>query len=179
MVTESNYRNGTPRRPDFSQFGGKTSFDIVSPFLESAPVDLDGMAKALGLEVFGVDTFQQDEAGRISRKFDDDQILYVIEINNRHSENRKRFTLAHEISHFLLHRDQIGDGITDSALYRSKLGDYIETEANRLAAQLLMPRLLVRTFFKSGIQSLSQLCGMFRVSDDAMRIRLKQLRLDA
>jgi Zn-dependent peptidase ImmA (M78 family) len=165
--------------PDFSQFGGKTSFDIINPFLEGAPVNLDGMAAALGLKVFDADTFHNDEAGRISRVFDNDQILYVIEINSRHSENRKRFTLAHEISHYLLHRDRIGNGITDDALYRSKLGEYIETEANRLAAQLLMPRVLVRSLFKSGIQSLVELCNKFQVSEAAMRIRLKQLRLDA
>jgi Zn-dependent peptidase ImmA (M78 family) len=178
MAIEPGDRNRQAGRSDFTQFGGKTSFDIVSPYLESAPVDLDSMAQALGLRVFDVDTFHQDEAGRISRIFDDDQILYVVEINSRHSENRKRFTLAHEISHYLLHRDKIGDGITDTALYRSKLGDYIETEANRLAAELLMPRLLVRTFFKSGIQSLSELCKMFKVSEEAMRIRLSQLRLN-
>ena len=123
------------------------------------------MATALGASVFEVDTFHQDEAGRIKRIFDEDQILYVIEINNRHSENRRRFTLAHEISHYLLHRNEIGDGITDDALYRSKLGDHIETEANRLAAQLLMPRLLVRTLFRSGMRSLSELCKMFKVSE--------------
>src|ERR1700722_18204196 len=148
VATKPSDRNG-PSGADFSQFGGKTSFDIVNPFLESAPVDLHGMATALGLDVFDVDTFHNDEAGRIKRIFDGDRILYVIEINNRHSENRMRFTLAHEISHYLLHRDQIGDGVTDDALYRSTLGAFIETEANRLAAQLLMPRMLVRIFFKS------------------------------
>ena len=178
MATEPNRANG-PSGTDFSQFGGETSFDIVSPFLESAPVNLDGVAEALGLLIFEVDTFQHDESGRIKRIFDSDKILYVIEINNHHSENRRRFTLAHEISHYLLHRDKIGDGVTDDTLYRSRLGDIIETEANRLAAQLLMPRMLVRTLFRSGMRSLSDLCKMFKVSEAAMRIRLKQLRLDA
>jgi len=179
METEPNDRDELRVRQDASQYGGKTSFDKIGPFLESAPVNLCGMADALGLRVFEVDTFQKDEAGRIKRIFDDDEILYVIEINDRHSENRKRFTLAHEISHYLLHRDQIGDGITDDALYRSTLSDHIETEANRLAAQLLMPRLLVRTVFKSGVRALADLCKLFKVSDAAMRIRLTQLRLNA
>jgi Zn-dependent peptidase ImmA (M78 family) len=160
-------------------FNGKTSFDVVRPFLESAPVHLDGIANALGLVVVDVDTFERDESGRISRIYEDNRIDYVIEINSHHSKNRRRFTLAHEISHYLLHRDEIGDGITDDMAYRSRLGDHIETEANRLAAELLMPRMLVRTFFRSGIQSLDQLCQMFKVSEAAMRIRLKQLRLDA
>lgn len=150
----------------------KTSFDVVRPYLESAPVDLEGIAVALGLLVFDVDTFQHDESGRIRRMFEGDRTEYMIEINSHHSENRRRFTLAHEISHYLLHRDKIGDGVTDDMLYRSRLGDYIETEANRLAAELLMPRMVVKTFFRSGIQSLSKLCEMFKVSEAAMRIRL-------
>ena len=104
---------------------------------------------------------------------------YSIEVNGAHSHARQRFTLAHEIAHYLLHRDQIGDGITDDALYRSGLGDYIETEANRLAAELTMPAKLVRTYWRAGIRNLAQLCKNFEVSEAALRIRLKQLRLDA
>jgi len=177
MATEPT--NGDGPAGSVLHFNTKTSFDVVRPFLGSAPVDLDGMAVALGLLVFDVDTFQHDESGRIRRIFEGDRIDYVIEINSHHSENRRRFTLAHEISHYLLHRDKIGDGLTDDMLYRSRLGDFIETEANRLAAELLMPRMLVKTLFRSGIQSLSQLCEMFKVSEAAMRIRLKQLHLDA
>jgi IrrE N-terminal-like domain len=177
MATEPTSGDGPART--VPQFRAKTSFDVVKPFLESAPVDLDGMAVALSLLVFDVGTFHHDESGRIRRIFEGDRIDYVIEINSQHSENRRRFTLAHEISHYLLHRDQIGDGVTDDMLYRSRLGDHIETEANRLAAELLMPRMLVKTLFRSGIRSLTQLCEMFKVSDAAMRIRLKQLRLDA
>ena len=78
-----------------------------------------------------------------------------------------------------MHRVQIGDGITDDALYRSGLADYIETEANKMAAELIMPTQLVRTFWRAGIRSLAQLCTAFEVSEAALRIRLKQPRLDA
>ena len=99
-MVEPNGNSGSAAQ-DSSQLGGKTSFDIMNSFLEGAPANLDGMATALGLRVFDVDTFHYDEAGRIGRVFDSDQISYVIDINNRHSENRKRFALAHEISHYM------------------------------------------------------------------------------
>ena len=36
-------------------------------------------------------------------------------------KTRQRFTIAHKIAHFILHREAIGDGIVDDALYRSGL----------------------------------------------------------
>ena len=49
------------------------------------------------------------------------------------------YTKLYEIAHFLLHREQIGSGISDDVLYRSSLSDQREAEANRLAADMLMP----------------------------------------
>ena len=160
-----------------AEAGRQTSFDIISAFLASAPVNLEGMAEALGLTVDTNADLPDDASGRISR-MPANPLQYKIEVNHRHSSRRKRFTLAHEISHYLLHRDQIGDGVTDSAMYRSRLSDYIETEANRLAAELIMPANLLRPVWRAGFRSLVDLCNRFDVSEEALRIRLKQLRLD-
>lgn len=154
-----------------------TSFDIIRGFLDSAPVDLLKMASALGLRVDLHAHFPNNESGRIKR-IGAGHDLYEIEINGKHSDYRKRFTLAHEISHYILHREQIGDGITDDALYRSGLSHHIETEANKFAAELIMPAQLVRTLYRAGVRSLNQLGETLGVSEEALRIRLKQLRLD-
>lgn len=50
----------------------------------------------------------------------------------------KRFTIAHEIAHLLLHRPILREGVTDDVLYRSPhLGGTQETEANKMAADIL------------------------------------------
>jgi Zn-dependent peptidase ImmA (M78 family) len=85
--------------------------------------------------------------------------------------------LAHEIAHYLLHRNLIGDGIEDTALYRSRLSDTVEVEANRQAASMLMPAPLVRRVYNAGLRWLQGLSSAFQVSEEAMRIRLQQLRL--
>jgi len=59
---------------------------------------------------------------------------------------RRRFTLAHEIGHFCLHRAKSQNGFSDSMHTMSRTESYwnpIESEANNFAAQLLMPKPLV------------------------------------
>ena len=150
--------------------------EIAGRFLQEAPVDLLAMADALGLSVTMDAPLGPDISGRITRGGTSPS-GYHIEINGAHSPNRRRFTLAHEIAHYLLHRDLIGDGIEDDALYRSRLSNETEAEANRLAARILMPPDLVMKLFRAGLKSLAGLSAAFHVSEEAMRIRLKQLRL--
>ncbi len=149
---------------------------VAAPFLREAPVDLLAMARALGLTVQMDARMSADLSGRIRRGGDGPAGTHI-EVNGAHSFNRRRFTLAHEIAHFLLHRDLIGDGIDDTALYRSRLSDQTEVEANQLAAQILMPAALVRDIYRAGARSVAGLSAMFQVSEEAMRIRLGQLRL--
>lgn len=154
----------------------RTPLEIAGEFLNEAPVDVLGMARALGLSVDMQAPLAPEISGRITL-VNADPPTYRIEVNRSHSEKRKRFTLAHEIAHYLLHRDLIGDGIEDNALYRSRLSNEIEAQANRLAARILMPPELVRKIYRAGVKSLSGLCAAFEVSEDAMRIRLEQLGL--
>ena len=148
--------------------------EIVRQFLGSAPVDLKGMAEALGLEVEHLGLFDEPEvAGKIER----DRSGYRITINALDPARRQRFTLAHEIGHYILHRDLIGDGITDSGLYRSRLSSTIERQANRYAANLLMPADLVRAAWQAGRGDPFELSEEFNVSEAAAQIRLTELGL--
>jgi len=102
---------------------------------------------------------------------------YLIKVNKNDSARRQRFTVAHELAHYLLHRDQIGDGIEDDVLYRSTLTDTREAQANRLAADLLMPDVLVSEWIdKAKSLKVEDVVGFlsdkFNVSPAAMKIRL-------
>lgn len=149
---------------------------------EAPPVNVEKLARDLGLIVFHVSNLGPDIAGKIMR--DARRMApagYAIYVNGNDNPRRQRFTIAHEIAHYVLHRDLIGDGITDSAtdgaLYRSSLGDDYERQANRLAADVLMPAQLVRAYYRGGVVSYAQLAEAFDVSIDAIRIRLQELRL--
>lgn len=146
---------------------------IIAEFQKTAPVQVVPIAKKLGLEIYTVNNWGDEISGMIvSDKARGGPSGYAIYINGRHALTRRRFTMAHEIAHFVLHRTLIGDGIQDDALYRSKLSSAVETEANRYAADILMPWKLINQEISSGHNSVEELATAFNVSKSSMSIRL-------
>ncbi len=102
---------------------------------------------------------------------------FEIRVNKYEMPERQRFTVAHEIAHYLLHREDIGSGVVDSIMYRSSLTSRKETEANRLAADIVMPaRVVGQELDRLGGQRTDEaveiLASMFQVSVPAMKVRL-------
>jgi hypothetical protein len=144
---------------------------IIRRHTATAPVNIVGLAVDLLLTVREEDLGA--DSGEIIRDIDRGGFSgYSIVVNATHPPVRKRFTAAHEVAHFLLHRDRITNRLRDDKMYRSSLGTTKEKEANDLAADLLMPRRLMGQFRTAGIREPKELAGRFRVSVEAMRIRL-------
>lgn len=154
----------------------ENEFNVVNRHIQRAPVKISAIAQELGVNVLAATL----PAG-ISGELRPENHSYLIRVNRHDSKGRQRFTVAHEIAHFLLHKNQIGSGITDDVLYRSKLNDAREAEANRLAAEIIMPKEILTTAFRSSILELenkiSELADQFQVSKAAVRIRLGNLYL--
>lgn len=149
--------------------------EIVSKFLEELPVKVATLARALGLEVKSA-TLRPRISGQLQRS-ETSSSGFRIRVNRHEAPARQRFTIAHEIAHYLLHRNDIGEGIEDTILYRSTLSNPQEAEANRLAANILMPQKLIRNELKQFGAPVSQqvakaLAIKFDVSEAAMNIRL-------
>jgi Zn-dependent peptidase ImmA (M78 family) len=101
---------------------------------------------------------------------------YYIAVNAPEPYRRRRFTIAHECAHYLLHRDKIGDTLSDDAMYRSdNVTTQEEFQANNLAAELLMPRKLMSEAIRRGFDSISDLARKFDVSEPAMKVRMRYL----
>ena len=144
---------------------------VIRKFTRKAPVDIVGLSRALGVEVRQGNL--GDNSGMIFRDLARGGFSgYSILVNSTDSRVRKRFTLAHELSHFLRHRNRIINRLVDDRMYRSSLGDTREAEANQLAADLLMPRRLIGQFRQSGLTNVKELASRFEVSVEAMEIRL-------
>jgi len=146
---------------------------IIAGFQKSAPVQVIPIASQLGLKVYNVNNWDDEISGMIVRdEKRGGSSGFAIYVNGKHPEVRRRFTMAHEIAHFVLHRSLIGDGVQDDALYRSKLSSAIEAEANRYAADILMPWSLLNEQISNGNNSVEALARAFNVSKSSMSIRL-------
>lgn len=144
---------------------------VVAKFQNQVPVDLVAIAAALGVPVVHT-PLGREIAGQITRDpRKGGRSGFVIHINSSEHPNRQRFTLAHEIAHFILHRDLIESGLIDDTMYRSDLGDRYESQANRLAADILMPVRQVRKYLNTGM-AVEALAQLFKVSAAAMKIRV-------
>jgi len=108
--------------------------------IDEPPVPVDEIAEHLGAEI-RYSPFDGELAGMLVRG---DEGEIVIGVNSLHHINRQRFTIAHECGHLLLHK---GKDVHIDKTFRvnrrdelsSKAVDPDEIEANRFAAELLMP----------------------------------------
>lgn len=144
------------------------------------PVDVYAIALAEGIVVMD-DDLQDNISGVLFAESDP----VIIGVNRRHHHNRKRFSIAHELGHFVQHRN-VSKLFIDVFLRdeRSSEGvDSQETEANAFAAALLMPKEAIFKYLHEyptdphdevGIR---RMAARFGVSTQAMIIRLTRLNL--
>lgn len=149
--------------------------EIIRRHTSTVPVRLSGLARDLGVDVKLV-TLEPGISGMI-RPSTSSRSGFEIRIDKHETPERQRFTLAHELGHYIHHRDRIGDGITDDVLYRSeRISNAEEVQANRFAANVLMPKALLQGYIGEYAtideKAVRELAEMFRVSIPAMEIRL-------
>lgn len=138
----------------------------------SIPVRPECLAKEMGLTVVGA-KLSEHLSGVLVPEIDGNRHLYMIVVNTQHPKERQRFSIAHELGHFCLHRD-----LQPAFLHHAKHRNRLEREADKFAAELLMPEHDVRiaaTIFRD----LDALVNLFAVSRLAMRRRLKELDIKA
>lgn len=151
-------------------------FGIIKDYMGKAPVDVEELVKTLGIDLHYA-YLDPDISGQIERVAED---KYRITVNAEDAKTRQRFTIAHELGHYLYHRPVIGDGVDDDRAYRStqagkyhnlNIGPREEAEANRFAAALLMPDTVIKSLREEKL-SPAQMAEKLGVSRQALEIRL-------
>ncbi|MFJ4361657.1 ImmA/IrrE family metallo-endopeptidase [Streptomyces massasporeus] len=152
--------------------------------IDDAPIDPRLIAEKLGVLVVPQD-MPDDVSGMLMRRGDEQ----VIGVNQKHHENRQRFTMAHELGHLKLHRGRPLILDTDTRVnfrdtVSSMATDREEMEANRFAAALLAPEAMVRRAardaeFRTAKQLVHLMAGRFGMSEMAMNYRLINLGIIA
>lgn len=162
---------------------------IISQYAGVFPVPVGTIAQALGIKVYTTLDLPPNTSGSIVKEDNDQFTIYVKE---GQSPRRQRFTIAHEIGHFVQHSDELAEGeemvspVTKKAVVAMHRPDDSksmsedvkgrEQEADQFAADLLMPK---EEFEKIWIASntLQEVADYFGVSQMAANVRALLLNL--
>ena len=152
--------------------------DKAQDNLVGAPVDLADFADSIGVDV-KYSELPRDVYGMIKPIGEQS---YGIKVRSADPPRRRRFTLAHELAHYLLHidprneKDKKANSIREDVFLRDKnlAGSGAEWDANALAAHILMPipKIVEAIETAEAPLTISLMAEMFDVSELAMKVRL-------
>lgn len=139
--------------------------------LKTIPLDVTGVAKKLGIRIKHV-SLKGDLSGIFYK--DEENNSWVMCINKNHHPNRQRYTIAHELGHFCLHR-HFKHVFEDKIFFRGGKSSKVEWQANDFASAILMPEREFRNTVEEDTRKIDEVAKKFRVSTLALRIRAKNL----
>ncbi len=131
------------------------------------PISPEEFAKKLGLKI-DLSNDMDTKSGCLDAEH------RIIHVNATDSEERQRFTIAHELGHFCLgHGSSLRD--TTKANWYAVNPEH-EKEANQFAADLLMPAIAIKAMVeRKNVKDPVILREAFGVSSQALYYRLKNL----
>lgn len=158
------------------------AYSLISEYT-APPIPIKDVIKGLGIKLLPYD-MDDGVSGILMIEKDNSTIGY----SKSEGAERQRFTMAHELGHYMLHRH--GDLFIDKefkTMYRPSSStpstEWQEWEANEFAACVLMPEHLVKAEMEEiqmdydDNQWISKLAKKFKVSPSAMSIRVARLGL--
>jgi Zn-dependent peptidase ImmA (M78 family) len=155
--------------------------DILKKYrIKKPPIPVEKIAETLGARV-RYSPYDGELAGMLVRG----NGQTVIGVNSLHHMNRQRFTIAHECGHLLFHKGEVHIDRAFRVNRRDEVSslavDPDEIEANRFAAELLMPfdmitaDLLERGIDAENEQELKELARKYQVSVQAITHRITNI----
>lgn len=171
----------TPVRPRYARIEQLADSLLKEAGVTAPPVPIETIVKTRGITIRLLDL--KEVSGLVVR----DGNVTVIGVNRKDALTRKRFTIAHECAHALLHD---GKEIHYDSGYRvdfrsgeSSLGVNVEEmEANFFAACILIPRrfleadpLMSELDVEDAAPTIKALAARYKVSTHAMSIRVGSL----
>ena len=134
------------------------------------PLDVAQLAQELGL-VVRYEVLEDQISGKLANE--DGQ--WIVTVNSLHHPHRQRFTIAHELAHFMLHTES-QHCFEDTSFFRGKNSvEPIEKDANAYAAKLLMPKKAFDEYVQKCSNIVGNVAQHFQVSSLAVRYRAKDL----
>lgn len=142
--------------------------------MDTPPIDVEKIAKLLGFEIVYHDF--PDKFSGVTKIIEGQKF---IGINKKHHKVRQRFSIAHEIGHFLNgHDNYISEGamVEPEMKYKDPRFQQ-EKEADEFAAELLMPEFMLKIDILEKRLKAEDLAEKYQVSEQAMWVQLISLHL--
>ena len=140
------------------------------------PVDPIAISHRMGIGVLLDDDLPSEVPGVLRKEagFRDPEIL----LNPIDPRERRRFTCAHALGHYSRNVETRRDGtwefVEEREFLAARLGEAEEVYATEFAAELLMPRAVLREIDEDS-KSVAALANLFGVTADVMNFRLDQI----
>lgn len=168
----------------------QAAIDEITPCLDNSyPRNIIRTCEKLDISVMETTEFPHNISGLIYKK---DNGKYCILVNSKQTAGRKAFTIAHELGHYFMHRTKLETDkeivsgakgidldsrfITRQDITADSTQEYrrLETEANKFAAEILMPK---EIFLQKCMElnSIDDVAAYFGVSISAATIRADRL----
>ena len=136
-------------------------------------IDVEAIARHLGARV------RYDQLSQCEARIVGDQDAAIITIDRSVSLQRQRFSICHELGHWIYHRGQLLSCQADDIELPSADSNNLERAADRFASELLMPSYLFAPIAESlgppSMRVIQKLSEVFRTSKTATAIRLVEI----
>lgn len=136
--------------------------------ITEAPIPIEKVANLFSLDVIFYPKFPNSISGTLIK----DENLHAIGVNKNHPKTRQRFTIAHELGHYIMGHDE--NTILDDSF--DKNTDK-EREANKFASEILMPFNILKNDIETEKHDIPSLAKKYEVSEQVMSIRLLETSL--
>ena len=180
---DENYLNGSLRAVPIEEIIEKTfGLRIEYQYLKNDARELGRMIYDSGITTY----YNRDIMDyAIMRVEGGTMFIEATLLEDDNSYGRLRFTLAHELAHYIIHKQIFSGTGVAAALYNDDTDeDATEWQANYLAKAILMPNGQIKRCFyalipkcKSKSEYVGRMSEIFEVSKQAMEIRLKDFAL--
>lgn len=173
-----------PLRPRYKKIDREVESLLAHAGAKNPPIPVEDIAASLGAQIT-YSNFKNEVSGLLIRH----KNSIMIGVHSKQTPARKRFTIAHEIGHLIMHEPDPNQHVHIDKLFqvhlRSKTSstaeDVAEIEANAFAASLLMPRQMLWDDVDENLldfedpKLVRSLAEKYQVSTQAMTFRLLNL----
>jgi Zn-dependent peptidase ImmA (M78 family) len=162
-------------------FATKVQSILKDNNLKSPPINVFNIAHNEGIDLKYLPKKKVSEQGVEGElSYAQRKRQWVIHFNGNATTTGQRFTVAHELGHYFVHKQTYQD--SSESMYRDVQWNLAELQANQFAGELLMPvEMVIKEgekivdHVKSRSEFISRMAYTFMVSQIAMRYRLQNL----